>query len=231
MEINALSCYQPLGDVESWSSQYVKCLGLKELTITTCSDVQLTLSVCFSINGYEDGQTHTFKVHSWQSFNVRVSLPWCKFKLENKSGKPNNSLILSVISNKKIDLEEHNEKKSVERTLSNDTHHQEEKEEGRFKSPLKSILNRRRKSNSHKSLPISSCKVPEHVPRGSLLVGDYNSGIKSIPPPIMGINDVQVLTCIDGKIEWTIFSAQDDDTVNDTMDTMRSSQSVKWRFD
>lgn len=224
MELNSLSLHNPLGDVNTWASQYVKVLGLKELTVTTYSDVALDLTILFSINGCDSqSQNHNFKLvaGNWNSFNVRISLPWCRFKLENKSGKNNNTLIMSVLSSKKIDVDD--DKKLVENSKSEESIDEHHENDGRFKSPLRNILNRRRKSNSHKQLPVT-CKVPEYVPKGSLLIGDW-SGLKVVPPPV-NISDLQVLTCVNGIVEWCIVNENEKDI--DTMDTIKN---VSWKFD
>lgn len=224
MELSALSTLTPLGDVESWSSQYVKVLGAKELTVTTFSDCQLTLYVYFSINGFDDGQVHKFTVgSSYQTFNLRVSLPWCKFKLENCSSKINSNLIISVISCKKFDLEDH--KQGEDKHLDERKSGGFEEKENRYKSPLKSIFSRR-KSNSAKQLPIGECKVPEHVPRNAILVGNWDSKLMVIPPPVNSLKETQLLAFVDNRFEWLIVNEQQRE--DDTMDTVKN---VSWKFD
>ena len=105
MEIKELSNFNPLFENPSWESGYTKVLGLKELTFTTHCDIALDLTVIFSINGTDQGHTHTFRCLDWSSRNIRVTLPWCKVRLSKPNDsllKSNNICVLSVLSNKEI---------------------------------------------------------------------------------------------------------------------------------
>lgn len=206
MEIEKLSRCTPLLDVLEWESGYVKVVQSKEITFTSNSDVNLTLRIVFSVDGKNEGHEHKFKLNNgWSSRSIRRSLPYCKVILTNETGQNNDVLILSVISDKKI-VEEENETKH------------EEKYEERSKSPFKSILSRRRKS-----IPKSSdnkCRIPEHVPKGGLLCGDWDGKLKTIPPPIVGISDIQILTFQNNNFEWVILTEDD-----------RKDGTISWKFD
>lgn len=202
-EIKELTHFNPLGSNLSWESSFVKVVEHKELTITTKADVNLELHINFSINGYDDGQLTTLKILAgdWATRNIRRSLPYVKFTLKALSDKPNNELVLVVMGSKVLE-----EKKISEKHQYNDN---EQPEEHRSKSPFKNILKGRRKSVG-KVTDRCNCKIPEHVPRGAILVGDWDSKLKVIPPPVLGIPEVQLLTyCQDSGFEWQLLNLDD----------------------
>lgn len=207
MEIETLSRCTPMLDTKEWNSEYAKVLHCREITFTTNVDVNLNLRVVFSVDGKHDGQEHKFKLTSgWSSRSIKRSLPYCKVVITNETGLINDTLTLSVIGDKAIKQEDKPPAEVVA-----------EIEEHRSKSPFRSILSKRRKSIPAKQ--DTRCKVPEHVPNNGILVGDYGN-LKSIPPPIAGINEIQLLTFQNNKFEWVILT-----------DDERKDKNVSWRFD
>ena len=216
MELQNLCKYSPMFSQKEWSSEYCSCVGSNEITFTVQTDVPLLMKVIFSFNGISDGPEINYKINpAWNTRVVKRQLPYCKVVLLNESALDNNILILSVISDKKI-------KEEIPIGLpAKAPVVEEQKMEQRCKSPF-SILSKRKKSVGREpqvTSPKCGCRIPELIFRNSLIVADFNNKLKSIPPPLLGVSECQILTFQNDQFEWVISNNE------------KTEKNVSWKFD
>ena len=222
-EIKELSRDSGLNEYREWFSKWVPMDSYKLFKMCIYSSTLISIEVQWSCDVGEDKEAQ-FKImmkspsKHWKYVCKHVKLPFCRVKVENTSGLPNDTLkviFLGVcelqkpktvcfektlpICIEKNDIHSKSEPVGVipvnedNLSLDEEKSNLEREKTRRFSSPF----SKRPKSTSvlspapNRKIPTRDCRLPDFVPKGSILVGDTCSNLKSLP---YGLPN-QVLTC------------------------------------
>ena len=192
--LNDLNIHSPFFmDEFCKESPYVKVDQLKALRLTTSSDIDCTLEIIFSVDTVVEGPKNSFRVSSvWSTRKVDIILPYMKIKLYKLNILDENKhLCINFLSHNNMDTDESNADDEASSEI-----------ESKSRSLFSSIMKRRSRNERNEkaeSKMDNQNKLPNLIPRNSLLVGGYNNSVLTIPPPL----EPNMILMFNGqKLEW-----------------------------
>ena len=172
--IDELNIHTPFNNnVYFKESNYVNVSQFKSLRLTTSSDVDCTLEIIFSVDSIHDGPSNSFRVSSvYSTRRVDVILPYLKIRLYKLNiENENHHLIINFLNH------------LYTPKMDKDTDEIEVEKESN--SLFRNIMKRKSKNVEPKTekIDVSDHRLPNLIPRNSLLVGSFNNSITTVPPP------------------------------------------------
>lgn len=185
----------------------------KKLKVAAVSDVILQVSLEWSPDGLEPVpgirpfiSSYRIPSEMWKIDFFKVFLPYCRIRVTNASGSKNNYLNLFVYPvgvNKSYKEEE----KVIQPQMK-----QEEKNEEKIKKklffsrgqspgPNRSVKVEDKVEKKDSNLPMVDYRLPQFVPRNSILTGDKNGRISCHP---VGQPGEYLMVDSDGQVAWML---------------------------
>lgn len=182
----------------SRETPFINVDKFKYFRVTSYSDVEFQMDIVFSPDGvFEHGPIVTYSVNSrWNTRRLEILLPFMKVRLMRAQGDVlvNKILCINFLGRSGLGEIEHKEEPVKEEPVV----------EQRSKSPFSGILRRGRSNSKHEppkneKIIVEDHRLPNFIPRNTILVGSYNNTATIIPSPI---DNDSVLIWTDNKFQW-----------------------------
>ncbi len=172
----------------------------KHLRITSFSDCNLALDVCFSHNGMNEGPLNSFAIfaNQWKTYRVDIILPFIKLRVIRSENEINTMLVINTLGR----YSQVNEQSKEQPVLKQESEIEEHSEVRRAKSPFRSFVARKKSGPLPvaQKVEVNDARLPNFIPKNSLLVGSFAGQISTIPPPTPNVDCY--LCYIDNSFIW-----------------------------
>ena len=192
MSLDKLKLFEPLKDSSDKSTEFVNVSAYQFLRITFFADIPCTFDVIFSFDGVQTGPTQSYKVNNnWSTQKCEVILDYCKIVVRKNVELDNNLLVCNVLGRKFADKPFDNQLDSkvipsIPIAPAQVKEPEPEQENTRSKSPFRSILKSRKsidRSHQNNKIECNDPRLPQYLPKNSVLIGSFANGISYVPPP------------------------------------------------
>lgn len=177
-------------------SIYVDVRKYKHLRITSFSDCNLSMDVCFSHNGVNEGPTSSYPLQAnlWATRRVDVILPYIKIRIVRNEKDENKNLVVNVLG-RYTPQDDHHDVKQEEVKVDEEVQPQQ-----RSKSPFRSFVSKKKPAAQVPSqkIQVNDPRLPEFISKNSLLVGGFSNQIICVPAP----TEDSHLCYRDGSFVW-----------------------------